>query len=447
MPESGSPTLDQVDGAIGPFVEAVNKNEPPEKQLSPEQVISGLTWAQLKNEIKVVDYQGTPLLLKPQGSTWIPATTKNVGNLLIKIGGSFDASDNGWNSSGYQQTILDNFQIDWIEGPLHPSTLANPQYGTTFADYYRNLAGNKSNLYIHAVYWYGDSTNPEDATKEKMQKRAALLMSYARKVDNGYQPTYIDVTNEVVAWYPGYLGLTQNDPFLNTYGRNAIAEEYMTLKEAADAKGLTVGKDVIFVVDSSAVLLQGETPMLDYSYQLFDDSMREIARRLNVQPEQVPLNFTIQGRLDKNNSSNMIFTNSGRLRVPTKQEVISGIRKLAGLPNKPEIYVNEANVVNATPAEIADIIDNILLAGSIEAGLPVDAAGNPVYDWTKYQQRVYSFTFEGPLDYRPNSNNLSGKYVDLFTAGGTANNTTFEKTANYYLLLRSLYQYLLKTSQ
>lgn len=277
---------------------------------------------------------------------------------------------------------------------------------------FRRLADQyNASLYIHSAFWHQDvNAQLQNASKDQvisyMQERVKKLLAFVNK--GAKQPTYINFLNEALWAYGGKTGW-ENSPYYKAFGEKLIVESYLMFYRTAKEMGLEPGKD--FKLIYSDYFLHTNNPKSNLVYNELIKAKAEIANRLNIPVDQVPLDVAMQLRLDVNNHSAQDSTQGGRRPVPSDEELLERIKLFSQIGR---VSLTELHVINATPQERQNIINRIV-ALSAKSGL-VDNI-------------IFEATFRFP---DVTIDDTSSEYVGLF-------NRDYSPTSGYYSLLNILF--------
>jgi len=293
-------------------------------ELTAEQVSQGITFKELKdkdgNPFTVGVYNLDPDLSKTgealEGPIPIAIAEKNekgewgckdfstrfMADLSgVLFGTTVDGTEDFRNPL-LQQALKSNFSIMTTNGQLMPFVV--DKYGWEGGKSARKIAGNDLILYLHpGFYPRFFPENLKNASKEVVDQYIDdyldNYLSLVKKTDEGYQPTLFNIVNEAVWSYKGNIGwYTSNEnPLYRIYKEDWIAEVYTKAYQKAIEKGLTVGKDVVFIYNDSDLTHVPKKAALVHS--VLTKTKSEISRRLGITPDEVQLDVGIELHLSE----------------------------------------------------------------------------------------------------------------------------------------------------
>jgi len=382
-----------------------------------------------------------PLLIAIQNAEtgkreWTSDTMRPIFDSLgIDIGAKIEDSL-PYNEDIFRKTINENFNMLFCAGPFDSDTIDKKSkfdQNLVPADF-RGLAdeGN-SILYVHPGFVVADQEYLKNKSKEEvimaMKQRIADVLQYASRVNNTHsEPTYVNIYNEPfvqsdnnpnnVIWKNYFI---PNEVF----GRDAIVETYMMFWDEAQARSLTVGKDVFFTISEYSID-RPDSPRTNFAYNEFEYTKEQIAGRLqarglSITKDQVPLDLAMELRLDENIKTDYPTDNPqslGRWKPPTEEELTAAITRFKQL--FPNIHLTEVNLANATSDQRQEIFAMI--------------------ERVAFKTGVKSISFEEPLRFNPArwSPDQNAENTDLFTPD-------YGKSVEYFNLVKQAF--LLSTSQ
>jgi len=355
-----------------------------------------------------------PLMIK-EGEWGI--LTARISEILngVNIGTQVDSAEQ-YKLPAYEHIAKDYFSLNYTNGPFFATHMENSD---TSAPSFRALA-NEGNtiLTIHPGFFHQDVSEQlknaitKDEVDNYVDKRVKILLSYVNKIGSTQiKPTYINFINEAV-WATNDNRGWENDPIYRVYGKELIFKIYMAFYKNAKEMGLEQGKDFRLIYNDYN--LYENSGKSDFAFEILSETKQEIAKELGIPVDQVQLDVGMQMRMrdgykDRNKS------NHGHYPVPSQEEFLLKLQKYARIGR---IHITEMSLVNAPNEEERRQIINTLVKTAIESGC------------------VDSIAFEGVLDFRAYEEfggQTSAAQINLI-------NPDYTPTANYYALLKLLFQ-------
>lgn len=320
-----------------------------------------------------------PLMIKTEGGAWRDVLLAD--NQKIRIGGSVDGGDSGWQLESYKERTK---EFNWMfpSGAFCQDTF--DKYGNKLAvEWIQRANDNGQHIYIHSAFFHQDHGKiPTDINKyvsDRLNTLIGLSASIIKK------PVMLNLANEMLWYYQGNSGLEDTNPL--TMGNLSLADAYVMAFSLAQHKGLDVGTDIVFTY-SDYDLYESEKRNVVVEYII--EQRKIIAQKLKLSEKDVNLTVGIQMRVDQLKGDPA--KNGGRYPVPTKEamEEMYTVFEKAGFS---DVILTEVNIINASLDEKQDYFEDIFHIASehkspvlFESPLRMNDENNPNFfngDFTK----------------------------------------------------------------
>lgn len=291
-----------------------------------------------------------------------------AGAFNIVIGTTVDGTED-FRNPRYQEVVREHFSVMMTNGQIMPRVVEKG--GWKGGQVSRDLA-DKLNvvLYLHPGFYprffpdFLKSASDEEVINY-IDGRIDNLLSLARKVDNGYPPTYLNFANEATWFNNGNVGVYKgdNNPLYRVFGGEKwVAEVYVRIAEKAQEKGLTLGKDLILIYSADTkTFISQEKVKLDHKILL--DTKREIAQRLGIPIEEAQLDVALQFHLSNNPADYPHHT-----KPPTDDEFLAIINLFSDIG---QIHLTEFDVKSESQEERMKVMNRFIIL-AIKSGKVVD---------------------------------------------------------------------------
>jgi Glycosyl hydrolase family 10 len=269
----------------------------------------------------------TPSPNSAQSDPWTVQTLREVGDRLgIYIGTTVDGSEDFHNPI-YIETVGDNFSLEYPSGAFLQSTI--DIWGLKTAQVFRDRADLYNQIFLaQAGIWHGDHgivdklrNAPNDDVTAYMVNRANTLVSFARKVGDGYKPTIINVITEPFT-DPGARFRWQQSPYYRVYGDDLITQAFLMYNHAAINAGFEPGKDIRFTFCDYNLFAPGLKQ--DFAFEILTKSKKDIAASLGKTVDQVSVDVALECHFDTHSTPVVGFE-----KVPSQADMLNTIKRFS----------------------------------------------------------------------------------------------------------------------
>jgi hypothetical protein len=370
-PRYSNPELFDLNDPDAPIPQFVNAMRTAGIEVDPQEVVNNLEFRQITGadgkEYVVASYTVSDSNQTPYTVAFIAERKENGEwnnilpiNLERKINTEFGVYLTMYD---YNNQFLKNFsEVIFPDGPFSRNWIN--QHGTS--DAYRALNVVKSAdaiLYLHPGLWHLDiepkaqNLSNREETIRYINQVADFYISLAFQFNNESgkllfinfinEPWWADPPNDPVN--VGWL----NSPYYRNLGEDYITEAYIAFYQAALRNGLKPGGNLRLVISVDGIFFPNKK--LDFTIDQFNRIRSQLADRLGIPAEDVPLELAVQWRFDTQVTGPRT-SDAGRYKVPTEEELRSALQilKKANIP----FHITEFEVANADDKTFNKIFSN-----------------------------------------------------------------------------------------
>lgn len=298
----------------------------------------------------------TPLPTATITPTTLVATLRTIGEKFgIVIGTTLDGSED-YRNPRLQKAIGTHFGSMMTNGQIMDNVVEHTGWaGWKTGQESREIA-NQQNVILHLHPGFYPNNMPdrlknavESDIINYIENRISNLLDLVEKVDDGYQPTYLNFINEAfwdgswegkpdnVGWYNDG---NQENPLYRLFGKKWMSESYVRIYNAAKERGISVGKDLIMIYNEAHI--SSPNRKAEFVFDVLSSVKQEVSQSLGIQGEQVQLDIGMQLHL----SAKPELSSPGTyISIPNDEDLLAAMKLLSGIG---KIHLTEFDIKDVT---------------------------------------------------------------------------------------------------
>ena len=352
-----------------------------------------------------------------------PPTLREIGSRLKTVIGTVSDGYDDWRNPLYREAIGTHFGSMMTSGQIMPFVIEKYDPLWKSVQDARKLANEQQMiLHLHPGFYprYFPSMlngTSKNETIEYAKDRIIKLISLVKRVDDSYEPTFLNFVNEAIwnldgkaGWYTDENG---QNPLYRVYGKKWLSQIYMMIYEQPEKAGIKIGKDLMMIYNDSHLT----PPYQEHSklvLEALSNAKQEVADGLGLSSEDIQLDIGIQLHLSLKPDQDISY-----IVPPTDDELSTTIKRFSEIGRS---HLSEFDIKSASQEERMKIMKRIFKTGILSGNCA------SINLWNTFRFKVYDPS--DVFDYGPNG---------LFDAN-------YKPTESYWSLVEELVHVGVNTS-
>ena len=282
-------------------------------------------------------------------ATPTPLTLRELGQRLGVVFGTISDGIDDWQNPLYRKTLGTHFNSMMTSGQILPQVIEKyePNWDGGTQSVRKLATEQKLILHLHPGFYpryfpesLRNSNNAEVISYTK--ERITRLLSLVNKVDEGYEPTFLNFVNEAIWSWQGKAGWYTDDekgknPLYRVFEKKWLSQVYTMIYEQAETMGKKIGKDLVMIYNDADLT----SSYIEHSNLVLESLLtvkQEIADELKMSLESVQLDIGIQQHLSLKPEQDFPY-----ILPPTDDDLYKTIEKFSAVGR---IHLTEFDIKN-----------------------------------------------------------------------------------------------------